>query len=45
VSERPAAPGEKAVEAIADQDVDARLWQYPLAVARKEIEVNVKNGI
>lgn len=40
VSERPAAPGEKAVEVTAEQDVDARLWQDPLAVARKEIEAN-----
>jgi hypothetical protein len=29
VSERPAAPGEKAVEVTAEQDVDARLWQDP----------------
>jgi hypothetical protein len=36
VSERPTAPGEKAVEAVAEQDVDARLWQDPLAVAQKK---------
>ena len=36
VSERPAAPGEKAVEVVAEQDVDARLWQDPLAVAQKK---------
>jgi hypothetical protein len=36
VSMRPAAPGEKAVEVIADQDADARLWQDPLGVAQKE---------
>jgi hypothetical protein len=29
VSERPAAPGEKTVEVVAEQDVDARLWQDP----------------
>jgi hypothetical protein len=36
VSERPAAPGEKAVGIIAEQDVDARLWQDPLVVAQKK---------
>ena len=36
VSERPAVPGEKAVEVVAEQDVDARLWQDPLAVAEKK---------
>ena len=36
ISERPTANlGEKTIEAIADQDVDARLWQDPLAVAQK----------
>jgi hypothetical protein len=34
-SARPAAPGEKAIEVRAVQDVDARLWQDPLAVAQK----------
>jgi len=38
VSERPPAPGEKAVEVIAEQDVDARLWQDPLAVVRRAKE-------
>ena len=36
VSARPAAPSEKPVEVIADQDVDARLWQDPLGVVQKE---------
>jgi hypothetical protein len=36
VSERPAASGEKTGEAIAEQDVDARLWQDPLIVAQKK---------
>ncbi|MFZ0915273.1 MAG: hypothetical protein WAN04_00105 [Candidatus Udaeobacter sp.] len=36
VSERPAVPGEKAVEVVAEQDVDARLWQDPLVVAQKK---------
>lgn len=40
VSERPLAPGEKSVEVAAKQDVDARLWQDPLAVARKEEEAH-----
>lgn len=35
VSSRPAAPGEKAIEVMAQQDVDARLWQDPLLVAQK----------
>jgi hypothetical protein len=38
VSERPPAPGEKAVEVVAEQDVDARLWQDPLAVVRRAKE-------
>jgi hypothetical protein len=36
VSERPVVPGEKAVEVVAEQDVDARLWQDPLVVAQKK---------
>ena len=39
-SERPLAPGEKSVQVMAEQDVDARLWQDPLAVARKEEEAH-----
>src|SRR4029077_17767592 len=39
-SERPLAPGEKSVEVVGEQDVDARLWQDPLAVARKEEEAH-----
>jgi len=33
---RPAVPGEKAAEVVAEQDVDARLWQDPLVVAQKK---------
>ena len=36
VSTRPAAPSEKPVEVIADQNIDARLWQDPLGVAHKQ---------
>jgi len=36
VSTRPAVPSEKSIEVFANQDVDARLWQDPLAVAQKE---------
>jgi hypothetical protein len=36
VSARPGVPGEKSIPVIADQDVDARLWQDPIAVAQKE---------
>jgi hypothetical protein len=39
-SERPVAAGEKPVEVVAEQDVDARLWQDPLAVARKAEEAH-----
>jgi hypothetical protein len=40
VSSRPAAPGEKSVEPIAEQDVDARLWQDPLTAAQKQKEAH-----
>jgi len=36
VSPRPATPAEKPVPVIAKQDVDARLWQDPIAVAQKQ---------
>jgi hypothetical protein len=36
VSSRPAVPSEKSVPVIAEQDVDARLWQDPIAVAQKQ---------
>ena len=36
VSNRPPAPAEKPVPVIARQDVDARLWQDPIAVAQKQ---------
>jgi hypothetical protein len=36
VSTRPAAPAEKPVPVIAKEDVDARLWQDPIAVAQKQ---------
>jgi hypothetical protein len=36
VSTRPPAAAEKAVPVIALQDVDARLWQDPIAVAQKQ---------
>jgi hypothetical protein len=35
VSARPGIPSEKPIEVVAAQDVDARLWQDPLAVAQK----------
>jgi hypothetical protein len=38
VSSRPPAPGEKSIEAVAEQDVDARLWQDPLLAAEKQFE-------
>lgn len=36
VSTRPTVPNEKPVPVIAEQDVNARLWQDPIAVAQKE---------
>ena len=36
VSTRPPVPSEKAIPVIAEQDVDARLWQDPIAVAEKQ---------
>jgi hypothetical protein len=36
VSERPSVPSEKAAPVIAEQDVDARLWQDPISVAQKQ---------
>jgi hypothetical protein len=36
VSTRPNAPVEKSISAMAEQDVDARLWQDPIAVAEKQ---------
>ena len=36
VSTRPSAPAEKSIPAMAEQDVDARLWQDPIAVAEKQ---------
>jgi hypothetical protein len=36
VSERPPPPGEKLIGVAAGQDIDARWWQDPLAVAQKQ---------
>ena len=36
VSERPSVPSEKPAPVIAEQDVDARLWQDPIGVAQKQ---------
>jgi hypothetical protein len=36
VSTRPAVAKEKAIPVIAEQDVDARLWQDPISVAQKQ---------
>jgi hypothetical protein len=40
VSSRPPAPGEKSIEAVAEEDVDARLWQDPLVAAEKQFEAH-----
>lgn len=44
VSTRPPVPSEKAVAVTAEQDVDARLWQDPIAVAQKQLEAEIKTG-
>ena len=44
VSTRPPVPGEKAIAVTAEQDVDARLWQDPIAVAQKQLEAEIKTG-
>src|SRR4029453_3561609 len=36
VSERPSVPTENPAPVIAEQDVDARLWQAPIGVAQKQ---------
>jgi len=36
VSTRPPVPAQKSVQVIAEQDVEARLWQDPIAVAQKQ---------
>src|SRR5260370_9521478 len=36
VSSRPTVPAEKPLEIVAEQNVDARLWQDPIAVAEKK---------
>ncbi len=45
VSTRPPVPSEKAIPVTAKQDVDARLWQDPIAVAQKQelsLEAEIK---
>ncbi len=47
VSSRPAVPAEKAVEIVTEQDVDARLWQDPIAVAEKQkalLDADINTG-
>jgi hypothetical protein len=44
VSTRPPVLSEKAVAVTAEQDVDARLWQDPIAVAQKQLEAEIKAG-
>jgi hypothetical protein len=45
VSTRPPVPSEKTIPVTANQDVDARLWQDPIAVAQKQealLDVEIK---
>lgn len=44
VSSRPPVPSDKAVTVTAEQDVDARLWQDPIAVAQKQLDAEIKTG-
>ena len=47
VSTRPPVPNEKPIPVTAEQDVDARLWQDPIAVAQKQetlLETEIKAG-
>src|SRR6267143_3718371 len=44
VSTRPPVPSDKAIAVTAEQDVDARLWQDPIAVAQKQLEAQIKAG-
>src|SRR5262245_42338069 len=48
VSERPAVPSEKSAPVIAEQDVDARLWQDPIGVAQKQkalLDEQIEKGV
>ncbi len=48
VSERPSVPTEKTAPAIAQQDVDARLWQDPIGVAQKQkslLDEQIEKGV
>jgi hypothetical protein len=48
VSERPSVPSEKTAPVIAQQDVDARLWQDPIGVAQKQkllLDEQIDKGI
>jgi hypothetical protein len=44
VSTRPPVPSDKSIAVTAEQDVDARLWQDPIAVAQKQLEAEIKTG-
>src|SRR5215831_6890746 len=48
VSERPATPSEKTAPVIAEEDVDARLWQDPIGVAQKQkslLDEQIEKGV
>jgi hypothetical protein len=48
VSTRPPVPSEKAISVTAEQDLDARLWQDPIAVAQKQealLDAEIKAGL
>src|SRR6266513_2715854 len=48
ISERPSVPSEKTAAVIAQQDVDARLWQDPIGVAQKQkslLDEQIEKGL
>src|SRR5258708_10899604 len=48
VSERPSVPSEKTAPVIAEQDVDARLWQDPIGVTQKQkalLDEQIEKGV
>jgi hypothetical protein len=48
VSERPSVASEKTAPVIAEQDVDARLWQDPIGVAQKQkalLDEQIEKGV
>src|SRR6516165_8033654 len=48
VSERPSVPSDRTAPVIAEQDVDARLWQDPIGVTQKQkslLDEQIEKGV